>query len=79
MFQSSERSRGPLTFYVHLTDRTVEVGEHAGSGHSDCATSVSHADFLAGEANELVRGHHGTEVLDLVGPRGGFRGHEPGG
>ncbi len=63
MSRSWERRRGAWVHYVHVDDHQVVVGSHAGSGHTDNATTASHAEFLAGRHAELVRGEHGDAVL----------------
>lgn len=52
--------------YVHVRASEVVVGEHYGSGQTDNAGACSHAEFLAGRFQDIVRSHHGDRVLAEV-------------
>jgi hypothetical protein len=61
-----EVQRGPETCYAQVTAREVVVGSHYGSGHTDSAGVCSHAEFLAGRFQDLVRSDLGEAILNEV-------------
>ena len=65
-----EVSHGPRVCYAQVTAREVVVGSHYGSGHTDSAGVCSHAEFLAGRFQDIVRDDLGEaclrEMIDAV-------------
>jgi hypothetical protein len=59
-----EVSHGPRVCYAQVTAREVIVGQHYGSGHTDSAGVCSHAEFLAGRFQDLVRENLGEACLE---------------
>lgn len=53
-----------LRYYVGLESGGVLVGETAGTGMTDVATTATDAELLAGAYHDLIRRHHGQAVLD---------------
>ena len=49
--------------YVYVDAFRVTVGEHDGSGHSDYASTCSHAAFLAGQFHDEIRQGHSKATL----------------
>ena len=49
--------------YVYVDAFRVTVGEHDGSGHSDYASTCSHAAFLAGQFHDELRQGHSKATL----------------
>lgn len=58
-----EVTRGRQVCYAQVTAREVIVGSHYGSGHTDSAGACSHAEFLAGRFQDLVRSDLGETTL----------------
>jgi hypothetical protein len=58
-----EVTRGRQVCYAQVTAREVIVGSHSGSGHTDSAGACSHAEFLAGRFQDLVRSDLGEATL----------------
>lgn len=65
-----ERHLDGATHYIQVTRTEVVVGHHYGSGQTDYAGVATHAEFLAGRYQDIVRDVHGeaalTEVLASV-------------
>jgi|GEM_PF-6119979 len=60
------KSNGRGQRYVRVDAYEVVVGEHFGSGHSDNAGTCSHAEFLAGRFQDLIRDDHSARTLAEV-------------
>jgi hypothetical protein len=58
-----EKARGVVVHYAEVSASEVIVGSHAGSGHTDFAGACSHAEFLGGHLQDVVRAEHGEAVL----------------
>jgi hypothetical protein len=52
-----------VVHYAEVSASEVIVGSHAGSGHTDFAGACSHAEFLGGHLQDVVRAEHGEAVL----------------
>src|SRR5688572_14694824 len=61
-----ERQHDGATHYIQVTRTEVVVGHHYGSGHSDAAGVATHAEFLAGRYQDIVRDVHGEAALSEV-------------
>jgi len=54
------------THYIQIDAQELVVGSHAGSGHTDNAGAVLHAEFLQGQYHDLIRTQFGPDVLTEV-------------
>lgn len=61
-----ESTHGPRVVYAQVTAREVIVGQHSGSGHTDSAGVCSHAEFLAGRFQDIVRADLGEACLQEI-------------
>ena len=58
---------GPEATYVcEVSAGGVSVGETRGNPHTDVFQSCTHAEFLAGRFEGVVRAHHGDAALAEV-------------
>ncbi|MCO4763798.1 MAG: hypothetical protein KC502_19955 [Myxococcales bacterium] len=55
--------KGITEHYVIVRGDRVIIGEHSGSGRTDRAMACSHAEFLAGRHDGLIRRVHGPDTL----------------
>ncbi|MBX3275242.1 MAG: hypothetical protein KF729_33560 [Sandaracinaceae bacterium] len=61
------QTEGPdRSFVCEVSDGGVSVGETRGDPHTDAFQSCTHAEFLAGRFEGVVRAHHGDAVLAEV-------------
>ncbi|MBP7999463.1 MAG: DHH family phosphoesterase [Chloroflexi bacterium] len=66
MKTSWETNNNGTTRYIHINAQEVVVGSHSGSGHTDNAGAVLHADFLQGQYHNLIQREFGPDVLAEV-------------
>ena len=66
MKTSWETYTNGTTHYIQINAQELVVGSHSGSGHTDNAGAVRHAEFLQGQYHDLIRTQFGPEVLAEV-------------
>ena len=63
---SWETDGNDRTYVCSVGPTHVSVGDTSGNRFTDAFTSCTHAEFLAGRYQDVVRSHHGEAVLQEV-------------
>lgn len=66
MTTSWEKTDGKHVEYLYIDGSNVTMGSHQGSGHTDCASSVSYDRFLDGAFQSDIEAIFGRGVLEEV-------------
>lgn len=61
-----ERKDGQVTHYIHIDYRSVVIGSHMESGHTDNASSCGYDAFLGGHFHDHIRNYFNDSVLNAV-------------